>query len=471
MASEVISADVIGPVLADAGDLIRVLEGVTVDGTGAAGIEQRTPTDNNVRIVVAGTVIGEYFGVSLDGYVETTPGEREGGNSLRITETGVINGLAAISTGYGRGDRIVNDGLIDTTFGLIGEGDETRIVNRGTMDTSQLGMSQQGKGTSIRNEGLIHDGGFYLAFGGGMRLANTGTIDTFGGSIVWDSANDFALRNDGLMRDRNVGGFCSFVIEIYSSERFKVANAGAIEGYKGIEVYNSHGVIRNSGTIEASSTAMFLDAGFGEAIRIVNSGTISGSESIVSMFAGRIDIANTGLISGDILFGDGADSYCARHAGAVAGRVLGGGGSDKLTGAGATDIFDGGDGADLLDGGRSGDMLLGQAGDDTLLGGWGRDFLDGGADADVLDGQQGDDRLTGGAGADIFVFGGGAGQDRVSDFEAGSDLLRLTGHAGGFATLAIADRNVHLEIVHDGGVIVLQGQAGLVLTAADFEFV
>lgn len=54
--------------------------------------------------------------------------------------------------------------------------------------------------------------------------------------------------------------------------------------------------------------------------------------------------------------------------------------------------------------------------------------------------------------------------------ESGTDLLRLTGLSGGFAMLRISDRNAHLEILRDGGIIVLERQAGTILTSADFDF-
>lgn len=36
--------------------------------------------------------------------------------------------------------------------------------------------------------------------------------------------------------------------------------------------------------------------------------------------------------------------------------------------------------------------------------------------------------------------------------------------------LLISESGADLQIVHDGGIILLTGQAGLALTAADFEF-
>jgi Ca2+-binding RTX toxin-like protein len=77
-------------------------------------------------------------------------------------------------------------------------------------------------------------------------------------------------------------------------------------------------------------------------------------------------------------------------------------------------------------GSRSANRLDGQAGADTLRGGMGDDTLIGGL---------GHDRLSGGDGADRFRFeqaGGGAGRDRLTDFESGIDRIEvLSANFGG----------------------------------------
>ena len=78
----------------------------------------------------------------------------------------------------------------------------------------------------------------------------------------------------------------------------------------------------------------------------------------------------------------------------------------------------GGDGNDTLDGGNGNDSMNGGAGTDTLLGGNGLDILNGGAGNDVL---------SGGNDADQFVFTDLGGNDRVTDFQRGSDKLDVSG--------------------------------------------
>ncbi|MBD2325312.1 DUF4347 domain-containing protein [Alkalinema sp. FACHB-956] len=86
----------------------------------------------------------------------------------------------------------------------------------------------------------------------------------------------------------------------------------------------------------------------------------------------------------------------------------------------------GGNGRDSLNGTAGNDRLNGNNGNDTLFGGAGNDELSGGNGDDVLDGGTGNNTLTGGLGADTFVLASG-GNQRITDFQNGTDRFRLTG--------------------------------------------
>ena len=83
--------------------------------------------------------------------------------------------------------------------------------------------------------------------------------------------------------------------------------------------------------------------------------------------------------------------------------------------------------ADTIDGGIGDDTISGLAGNDTLNGLNGADLVDGGAGDDQISGGFGDDVLTGGADADSFIFNAGEGQDTITDFVVGTDVLVLSG--------------------------------------------
>ncbi|MFC6583692.1 hypothetical protein [Sulfitobacter aestuariivivens] len=72
--------------------------------------------------------------------------------------------------------------------------------------------------------------------------------------------------------------------------------------------------------------------------------------------------------------------------------------------------------------------MFGGIGNDTLDGSVGNDSLFGGAGFDTLLGGTGNDVLAGNFNADRFVFadfGGGFGQDTITDFAATNDFERI----------------------------------------------
>ncbi|MGL5134586.1 MAG: hypothetical protein ACRC78_18815, partial [Planktothrix sp.] len=73
------------------------------------------------------------------------------------------------------------------------------------------------------------------------------------------------------------------------------------------------------------------------------------------------------------------------------------------------------------------DLLWGDEGDDTLDGGEGNDILTGGQGNDWLVGAGGDDTLTGGAGNDRFYLASSFGNNLITDFNNGEDIIALTG--------------------------------------------
>ena len=178
----------------------------------------------------------------------------------------------------------------------------------------------------------------------------------------------------------------------------------------------------------------------------------------------RID----GLGGDDIIMGRGGND-----------TLLGGLGRDQLAGGDGADTLKGGKGADSLDGGAGHDTLLGGNGSDTLSGGGGNDvlqggrhgdLLNGGAGHDVLIGQRGNDILTGGRGADVFVFGSGDGDDTVTDFQIGIDLIRITSGADAFRDLRITSHGDDVRVSFDDVTILLQGVDADDLARSDFLF-
>jgi Ca2+-binding RTX toxin-like protein len=145
-------------------------------------------------------------------------------------------------------------------------------------------------------------------------------------------------------------------------------------------------------------------------------------------------------------------------------------------GGGLPGIIAGGSDDEVLDGRGGDDLLFGNGGNDTLIGGEGNDRLDGGAGRDTLIGGPGDDWLTGGHGRDTFVFAPQAldnpnpGNDVVTDFHAGRDVIDLTAFDTSFrrldddhdGRLENGEGDKHISVTIDHGDTVLNFEGGSV---------
>ena len=157
--------------------------------------------------------------------------------------------------------------------------------------------------------------------------------------------------------------------------------------------------------------------------------------------------------------------------------VYGGEGVDTIYGGAGNDIISGDEGDDTIYGGAGRDTLSGDEGDDTIYGDGGNDSLFGDEGDDELYGGGGNDTLTGGSGEDKFVFQSGHGNDKIQDFENGTDKIDLSA----FSSIT-AFTNLNGKITEDGddtkidlsdfggGEIVLEDFTSSNLDATDFDF-
>ncbi|GIT90463.1 hypothetical protein JANAI62_00550 [Jannaschia pagri] len=208
----------------------------------------------------------------------------------------------------------------------------------------------------------------------------------------------------------------------------------------------------------------------------------------------------------DVLVGSSGNNVISGQRGAD--RLRGEAGEDSLTGGAGADTLDGGTGADLVsyqfsqarvivnletgftsggdaagdvlisieraEGSNLNDRIVGSTDGNRLFGLDGEDYLDGAAGSDIIEGGRGNDDLLGGAGADRFVFGLFSGNDRILDFEDGSDIIDLRPYnVLQFSDLALSvdDDDLLINIGGFGTSIRLVSENGqTVLTEADFLF-
>ncbi len=322
--------------------------------------------------------------------------------------------------------------------------------------------------------------------GGTHEMLINGEVLSTGAAPIFltdNNAVEITIGATGIVS----GGLNSTAILGTLQDDFELLNAGQILGNNGVRIStsdgNGFGLITNIGTIAAESTGvqatvngsgfevrnageiigetgvLVLSTGNQAVTRIDNTGTITGFEySVRSSTNTSIVISNSGEMFGDIIFTDGTDRYLGKQ-GYVDGLVFGGSGRDTLTGGDEDNEFQGGDGNDLLEGGRGDDDLSGDAGTDRLFGGLGDDRLSGGGRNDLLNGGRGNDVLEGGGASDVFVMQRkGNGDDRITDFQDGSDLIALNflgiadfGELSGSGALSQNSRSVIIDLSLVGG--------------------
>ena len=258
--------------------------------------------------------------------------------------------------GLDGGTQISNFGLIEThgTFaaGIIalgriplGElGLDFEIANAGQISTegdlamgATLGLGRFGFGNAangqIVNSGVIETEGDGAAgvvmIGDGHHLTNSGRITSDGGEFVFPApfGPDFLIRAAGV---------------VVSGDDTVVQNtrSGVLESRNADSAAVELNVLERDGLSNADTSSL-----------LENFGLIKGAAVAVLGGVGQETVINHGSIVGDVLLGDGADTFVAGKGGSVAGNIFLGGSDDLVTienGSGTTRIADFA-GSDVID--------------------------------------------------------------------------------------------------------------------------
>ncbi len=263
------------------------------------------------------------------------------------------------------------------------------------------------------------------------QAAVNGTVVLNAGNVVFTPTNGYSgtASFTYTVSDGNGGtSTASVSLTVVAGGTTITGTSGAniLNGGAGAETFYALG---GNDIINANGGNDIVYAGDGA--DIVNAG--DGNDTIYGDAGNDIINGNAG---DDIAYGgDGADIINASDGNDT---LYGDAGTDILNGDAGNDAIYGGAGNDTLNASTGNDTAFGDAGIDILNGNAGIDILNGGDGADTLNGDTENDSLTGGAGNDLlnggsgndtFVFAPGFGQDRISDFQAGSaltDAIRLS---------------------------------------------
>ncbi|MEM7545522.1 MAG: Ig-like domain-containing protein [Pseudomonadota bacterium] len=339
----------------------------------------------------------------------------------------------------------------------------------------------------------------------GQMIGNAPITLGSGAEVEIDANGRFVYNPNGAFDDLNAGDAATdMFLFTASDEQGNLVDGVAEFTVSGITDAPPMEVVGGSGTdriaggdgddlLDAGGGNDFVSGGAGNDIILAGDGddygrggrdndTVSGGAGNDALFGdqgedvlrgGAGNDRMFGLADNDILRGGGGNDTVAGSGGNDA--VFGGNGDDKVRGGRGEDILSGGTGNDRLAGGRDNDALVGDDGDDRLRGGMGADDLSGGIGNDVLIGgggndvllgNAGNDVLTGGRGADLFAFLSGDGNDRITDFNQGEDLMVVDGST--FGQLTFEEAPDGTLMTYDGGTVLIEGIAPEDITEQDF---
>ncbi|MGD9918987.1 MAG: calcium-binding protein [Paenirhodobacter sp.] len=406
-----------------AGDQLVILPGVTLGSTTSSPLGATNFDD--IQLTVLGTLASESIIYFSGDY-----------SVLHIASGGTFfsgeeaSGSAAVFFNYNTGDSLINDGslIAPAAIGVLSGGNSS-IVNTGSIEAASAV--------------------FLNLFGTtGDMLVNSGSITS---NTNDDTINGTRYNNGVFAEGGNtlVNNLADGTITAVSTEGAGVRFSGTAGG----------GQLLNHGTITSVQDfgVNFGDVSSGESVVVArNWGTIEGGDGSYNGSINSDVLINHGLMVGDVVMGEGNDSYLGID-GQVEGSVYGGDGNDRFVGnAAEAETFYGDAGNDILDfrnmdavrvaldgsfgnGGSAlgdtyvgfenvygsdggNDRLTGDAQANWLLGYGGNDTLNGGAGNDQLRGGTGIDRMIGGDGNDAFRY------DSVAD--AGDVILDFHNVAG-----------------------------------------
>ncbi len=263
MANEIISTFTTTPYVLDVNDTLYIVETgrILTNLTNAPGLSNRTSTDNNLNIMIDGSVIS----LSGSGISLTRPlASDNGSNTLIIGQSGLVRSL--------------------NSNAIYMNGRDNSIVTNGEIASTLNGIRIEGNSSEVSNSGIIQAGLNGIEMNGDFnRLVNTG--DVTAPVPIYMRGNNLAMTNSGTLTGQLFGNVVG------------TAAAAVLDGYL-------TGEFTNSGQImDPDSIAVSLAGASGSNLRFDNTGTISGHEAGVRVTAagdGSANLVNGGHISGGL---------------------------------------------------------------------------------------------------------------------------------------------------------------------------
>jgi hypothetical protein len=279
----------------------------------------------------------------------------EGGVALNLGRI-QVNGDASLGMrGTFAGTQVVNAGLIsiaaDDCVGMLGIGDGHQLSNSGVIEAH--GNSSSGMGGGSGTPGST---------GSDFEIVNSGRISTDGDLSLgvflgvtpfeYRPAFDGVIVNRGAIETEGDGAAGVFVV----GDGHHVTNSGRISTDGGVFDNGPLGLVSAAGVIVSGDAALVENTRSGVirsddeasaavelnaqefsgapaadlSARLENSGLIRGAGIAVLGGDGEETVVNHGRIVGDVVLGDGDDTYAGGKGSSLAGDLALGGGDDLV---------------------------------------------------------------------------------------------------------------------------------------------
>ena len=324
-------------------------------------------------------------------------------------------------------------------------GGEADFVNHGTISTTLNQLAFTNVAGVVVDAGFSGGGSFVNAADGHFIVQSAipaGVVDpgiprTYG---FYAASLSVSFRNDGDFRVSAATGTAFGFLGGYDLRAQPIVNTGTFvvtSGYDAIGFQVGFAsTFSNSGSIQVSAAESAVGVYLDNYVsgHFTNTGSITITTAPNSPFASigvlathgassQVTFTNSGRITADIAFlsddhdnpaSDNRDIFV--NAGIITGDMVMGDGADRIINNGTMtgyadlgaldDRFDGAVGiyTGIVDGGAGNDTLIASRGAQILFGNYGHDTLYAGADDDLLIGGRGSDALDGGGGFDMIYY-------------------------------------------------------------------
>jgi len=460
--------------------------------------------------------VGLYGGATSHTFTMSSIENFVGSNGNDVLNEGILN---SIDGGAGDDIIITNGGasLLDSFFGGAGVDtlDDSASTTGRTLDLATGAYSSHGGAFQFENA-IMGSGNDSVAGTSDTNvISGNGGIDSisgFGGIDTLTGGGGADFVNGGGGNDSLNGGGGNDLIVGGGGNDTLIGGSGidTLRGSVGADSLNGGSGI-DMLSYSSDSVGVSVD---------LSTNIVSGGEATGDTIVNFENV--TGGSGADVLIGDDNDN-----------ALIGGGGNDNISGGLGDDRLVGGDGDDKIRGGEGGDRLRGGTGDDTLLyttdtvgvsidlqtntasggeatgddigafenvfggggndvlygtggdnelkgnagndnlvGRNGNDVLIGGGGDDTLRGGGDNDTLTGSGGSDTFEFLAGGDDDVITDFQVGSDTLRMIGFTSADVSFSNAGGGDTLITLTSGDTILVENTTIAQLNSfSDFDFV